>query len=322
MSAVLVTGATTPLGRSLVRALLAREGAGPVLAVGAEQEVGLPSSLAEPLLHYERTDLTRSRNVRALLFGKAKELGVQVLVHAAHHRSASDVGPRVHALNVESTRSLISLSERHPTIRRFVFLSHADVYAVDPRRAVLITEDHPLELSGGAPQRVRDRVEADLTVCTRMGLSDVQFCVLRLAEIPVADSGSQLFDYLRSRVCLRPLGFDPMLNLLSLRDGVDAIVRAVDSDVIGVMNVPGADTLPLSRAIALAQRMDLGVPGPLLSPLYRARASARHREFRYDMNHRRFHFSAILDGARARERLGYEPLHAIDAANLAKEVRA
>jgi hypothetical protein len=34
-------------------------------------------------------------------------------------------------------------------------------------------------------------------------------------------------------------------------------------------------------------------------------------EFRYDMNHRRFHFSAVLDGRRAMEILGYEPSHPI-----------
>ncbi|HMR73840.1 MAG TPA: NAD-dependent epimerase/dehydratase family protein [Polyangiaceae bacterium] len=317
----MVTGATTPLGRSVTRALLARPGDGKVLAIGAESGAGFPSTLAAPALYYERADLTRSRHIRSLLYGSAKRHNVEVVVHAAHHRSARDVGDAVHALNVRSTRELVSLSERHPTIRRFVFLSHVDVYAVDPRQSVLITEDHPLELKGHAPQRVRDRVEADLTVCTRMGLADVKYAVLRMAEVPIADSGSQLFDYLRSRVCLRPLGFDPMLNLLSLDDAVDAVVRAVDSDVEGVLNIPGADTLPLSRVIALAQRSGFGVPGPLLTPLYGARASTRGLEFRYDMNHRRFHFSAILDGTRAKELLAYEPLRPLNWDAIAAAVR-
>ena len=39
----------------------------------------------------------------------------------------------------------------------------------------------------------------------------------------VAQSGSQLHDYLQSRVCLRPMGFDPMLNVLSVDDAVRAI---------------------------------------------------------------------------------------------------
>jgi UDP-glucose 4-epimerase len=124
--------------------------------------------------------------------------------------------------------------------------------------------------------------------------------------------GSQLYDYLASRVCLRPLGFDPMLNLITIEDAVRALVLALDKPANGIFNIPGADTLPLRRAIRLWGRTGLALPGPLLAPLYAVRASALSMEFRYDMNHRRFHFSAILDGRRARDVLGYAPEHPID----------
>jgi UDP-glucose 4-epimerase len=158
---------------------------------------------------------------------------------------------------------------------------------------------------------VRDRVEADVTVCTRMGLSPLSITVLRCAEILAPDMGSQLHDYLSSRVCLRPFGFDPMLNLLTLEDTVRALVLALGTEATGIFNIPGADTLPLRRAIALWGRSGIALPGPLLAPLYAVRASALGMEFRYDMNHRRFHFSAILDGRRARNVLGYAPEHPI-----------
>jgi hypothetical protein len=45
----------------------------------------------------------------------------------------------------------------------------------------------------------------------------------------------------------------------------------------------------------------------LLAPLYRARAQALGLEFRYDLNYRRFHFSAVLDGSHAGDVLGYRP---------------
>ncbi len=87
---------------------------------------------------------------------------------------------------------------------------------------------------------------------------------------------------------------------------------ALSSDAVGVFNIPGLDTLPLCRAIEHTGRLAVGVPGPLLAPLYRVRASALGMEFRYDMNYRRFHFSAVLDGRRARDVLGYQPLEPID----------
>ena len=312
MTGVLVTGASTPLGCQLVQALLQNPAVGTVLAVGAELEPPAAIDTRSPQLVYERVDLTRPREVQRLLFGPAKKLGVARLIHTALHRSAADAGPRVHALNVESTRELLAGAERHPTLRHFVFRSHGDVYRIDPRHAVLLDEFSPLDLSAQAPQRVRDRVEADVTVCTRMGLSPLSITVLRCAEILAPEMGSQLYDYLSSRVCLRPLGFDPMLNILTIEDTVRALLLALGAEANGIFNVPGADTLPLSSAIALWGRRGLALPGPLLAPLYAVRASALGMEFRYDMNHRRFHFSAILEGRRAREVLGYEPERAVD----------
>lgn len=74
----------------------------------------------------------------------------------------------------------------------------------------------------------------------------------------------------------------------------------------------GADTLPLSRLIERVERVDVPLPGPVLGPLYVARALTRGTDFRYDLNRWRFHFSALPDGAHARAALGYEPVHPID----------
>jgi len=305
MRAALVTGATTPLGRRVVDALANDASFDRVLAVGGEP----PNAPAPPesRVVYRRVDLTKRRNLHDLLFGVGRELGVSVVVHLALHRDARDEGPSVRALNVEATRELLHQCERLPELERFVFKSSSSVYHIDPRRSALLTEEDPLELSPSAPQSVRDRVEADLTVCTRVGSSRLEVAVLRCAEILAPGVGSQLHDYLSSRLCLRPIGFDPMLNVLSLEDATRALAAAVSSRATGVFNVPGADTLPLSLAIELSGRFGIPVPGVLLAPLYRVRASALGMEFRYDVNHRRFHFSAVLDGTRAERELGFGP---------------
>jgi UDP-glucose 4-epimerase len=307
MNGVLVTGATTPLGRGFLQTLLDDGQWDPILAVGAEEQAPNLPGIASGRVLYRAVDLTRPREIHRLLFGPVRQLGIENIVHGALHRSALLRGPKVHALDVGSTRELLEHAETHPTVRRLVFRSYGDVYRVDPARPVLITEDHPLELSNSAPQRVLDRVEADLLVCTRMGLSRLCIVVLRCAEVVAPDMGSQLFDYLQSRVCFRPLGFDPMLNLLSLDDAASALRCALITEKSGIFNIPGADTLPLSLAIEKWGRTGVPVPGPLLAPLYRARAEALGLEFRYDLNYRRFHFSAVLDGKRAGELLGYRP---------------
>lgn len=310
--AVLVTGATTPIGRALVEALLDDPGVSRVLAVGVERREACGLPVEREGLSYLQADLTRAREVHDLLYGPATALDAQVIVHAPLHRSPHDRGRRVHAINVETTRALLHLAERHPTLRRFVFRSHCEIYEIRADQPTVFGEDQPIDFSPRAPQWLRDRVEADLTVCARMGLAQLEIVVVRAAECVGPDIGSQLYDYLRSSVCLRPWGYDPMINVISVEDLVEALRLAVHSHAQGVLNVAGADTLPLSAVIRAAGRVDVPLPGPLLSPLYRLRQLTRGTVFRYDLNAWRFHFSGVPDDRRAREVLGYEARWPID----------
>ncbi len=308
---LLITGATTPLGGLLVRRLLADASVEHILASGLDH-VPPPGMLpTSSRLFYAGADLTRSRVAHDLLFGPARALEVDTILHLATHRS--HVGSRAtHALDVDAARELLLLAERLPRARRFVYRSSAEVYAVRHSAPDLLDEDQPLELDVGAPPSVRDRVEADMTICGHIGTSRLDVTVLRCAEVLAPGVGSHLWDYLQSRVCLRPLGFDPMVNLLSLDDQVDALRCALSATARGIFNIPGADTLPLSRVIARWGRIDVPVPGPLLAPLYRLRTAAIGVEFRYDVNMRRFHFAAMVDGRLARAVLDYQPHHPID----------
>ena len=304
---VMITGATAPLGAALVNALRDARDVELVLAIGHDRDAPIPT---HGRVVYQATDLTRPRPLHDLVWGTARELGIDAVVHGIHHRRSSDRGARVHAQNVDATRDLLLACTNHPTIRRFVYRSFAEVYALRHTTSDVIDEESPLDFDPAAPQWIRDRVEADLTVCAHLASSPA-LAVLRLAEILAPDTGSQLWDFLQSRVCLRPLGFDPMLNVLSLADAVEAIVLALRSTAVGVFNIPGRDTLPLSRAIVESRRADIPLPGPLMTPLYELRRWLAGFEFRYDMNMRRFHFGGVLDGSRARASLGYTPRTAV-----------
>lgn len=300
---VLVSGATAPLGTALVDALLAASDVELVLAIGRDSE---PPPRLGPRLAYRTVDLTRPRALHALLWGAARELGIDAVVHGIHHRRSADVGAKVHAQNVDATRELVLACTDHPTIRRLVYRSFAEVYALRHATSDLLDEEEPLDFDPTAPQWVRDRVESDLTVCARLA-GPLSIAVLRCAEVLAPATGSQLWDYLQSRICLRPFGFDPMLNVLSIEDSVAATVAALRSAEIGVFNIPGHDTLPLSHAIEQSRRADIPVPGALMAPLYGLRRWIAGFDFRYDMNLRRFHFGGVLDGARAHTKLAYIP---------------
>lgn len=304
---VLVTGATAPLGLAVVDALLANADVELVLAVGSEHEA--PRAIG-PRFAYRRLDLTRPRVLHDLVWGDARALGIDAVLHGMQHRDPRDRGPRVHAQNVDATRELVLACIDHSTIRRLVYRSFAEVYALCRPTSDVLDEDAPLDFDPTAPQWVRDRVEADLTVCAHLG-GPLSIAVVRCAEILAPGTGSQLWDYLQSRVCLRPLGFDPMLNVLSLDDAAAALVTSLRSSATGVFNVRGLETLPLSLAIAESRRADVPVPGPLLAPLYGLRRWVAGFEFRYDLNVKRFHFGGVLDDTRARRLLGFAPRVAV-----------
>lgn len=304
---VLVTGATTPLGALLVDRLLAQPDVDHILAIGRECEA---PHRDDKRLAYRCVDLTHQRAVHDLVWGEARSLGITAVVHGMQHRNAHDTGHAIHAQNVDSTRELLLACLEHPTIDRFVYRSFAEVYALRHTTSDLLDEECPLDFDPTSPQWVRDRVEADLTVCAHLA-SRLHIAVLRCAEVLAPASGSQLWDYLQSRICLRPLGYDPMINVLSPDDATAAVLAALRSHAIGVFNVPGLDTLPLSRAIAESMRTDIPVPGPLMAPLYGLRRRLAGFEFRYDMNVRRFHFGGVVDGTRARRVLGYRPRTAV-----------
>jgi len=309
--AILVTGASAPIGERLVRALLDDSRVSHVVAATGYKPNVFPIPQNDRLTVVQ-VGLHRSRQVHDLLFGLARDLNIEVVVHTAMHLSAVDEGDRVHSFNVETVRSLIALCERHPTIQRFVLRSASAVYQVQRDLPLLIAEDHPLNMAGNAPQWVRDRIEADLTACVRMGIAPLEIAVLRMSEALAPGTGSQMFDYLQSPVCFHPIGFDPMVNLLTIEDTVRALTCATHSDAQGVFNIPGADTLPLTTCIRQWGRFGIPTPDNWLSPLYRIRRRLTGHDFRYGMNRRWFIYSGVLDGGRAQDVLGYVPSHPID----------
>ena len=302
----MITGATTAIGRALVEELLDDAGTERVIAVGAEPTRGVESDGRVVRL---RVDLRRERSIRELVFGPVREHGITTVIDMATHRAASALGS--YALNVEETRRLMHFVERVDSVERFVYRSFGDVYRARSDLPAIIDEDHPLRIGPGVPQYVLDRVEADLAVCARMGMSRIGIVVLRMAECLAPEAGSQLWDYLQSRVCMRPLGFDPMINLMSAEDAGAALALAAKSRAQGIFNIPGFDTLPLSRILERFGRTEVAVPSPLMRPAYALRRATLGADFHWSLAEDRLRYGFVLDGQRASEVLGYAPRHPV-----------
>ena len=111
---VLITGADTPVGERLARVLISDSRVDRILAI-CGGDADLYPLVDNPRVRAIHVDLVRSRRVRELLFGPARDEQIHVVVHLAMHRSPRARGSRAHAFNVEALRGIIALAERHPT---------------------------------------------------------------------------------------------------------------------------------------------------------------------------------------------------------------
>jgi len=304
MNRIMVTGASTALGIELIQSLLSDDTIEIILAIGDHHHSPLPEQGNR--LRYQRVNLNRTRQIHNLLFGPARELKIQTIIDVGLNDSHSDRN-QSHPKDSEVTRELLIMTERHPTICHYILRSYAEAYQRDSNLPSLIPEDHPLDLSSHHPAWLRDRIAADLAACSRMGMIEAKITVLRCAECLAHGVGSQLYDYLGSEICLIPMGFDPMINVISLPDLVLALRKTIQKKVQGVFNIPGADTLPLSLLIKKWGRRTVSLPSALLGPAYSLRALAHVGDFMYRHNRHRFHFGGVLDGRCAQQLLDYRP---------------
>lgn len=314
---VMVTGADTPFKCAVMAHLRSTHGVGQVVGVNTkETDRNRPATAGVRAVH---ADLSNRRDVRDLLFGDRAH-GVSTIVHGPLQVEPGALSGAHCDFDVRATRELLAAAEEAPGIRTFIFCSASSVYRLARDEPRLIGENEPLDLGSPFP-RTRSVVECDVTACTRIANSRLRIAVLRSAEVLAPGCGGQLYDYLSSHICLRPLGYDPMVNVLSLADAAQAVALAVASSAAGVFNIPGRDTLPLSELIHRTGRVGLPLPGPLLAPLYRARSALTAGRFRYALDEMRFHYGAILDGRKAESVLGYVPQHAVHLGTLFRSLK-
>ena len=140
-----------------------------------------------------------------------------------------------------------------------------------------------------------------------MDSKNINIVILRPTNIVGRNIHGTLNAYFDSPICLKPMGYDPMINLIHVRDVVGAIQLCVHKKVHGIFNLSGKETAPLSEFIRLNDARKLGLPGPLIplvNSVLRRLGLTRHY---YSVEADIMHHSALLDDARARKTLDWKP---------------
>jgi UDP-glucose 4-epimerase len=294
--AVLITGIVGRLGRRLARSLH-RERA--VMGVDRRPFPDRPKDVVHHELDIRRKktrDVFRKGNIAAVI-----HLGIM------HDPRAS--AAEHHTWNVAGFQKILEYVAEYE-IPKLVVLSSANVYGPRPDNPQFLTEDAPL-LGGAAFSEIRDLVEVDILAQSFFWKRpETETVILRPVHI-LGSVRNAPSNYLRLPVTPVLMGFDPMIQVVHEDDVVRAIERAVRPGVRGIFNLAGPPASSLSGVLKILGRPSVPVPHTLaeaaLSQLWRLRVASFPAP---ELDHIRF--VCMVEDRRAREVLGYAPVHTLE----------
>ncbi len=215
-----------------------------------------------------------------------------------------------HTYNVVGTKKLIGYCEKYG-VRKFLMLSTANVYGPRPENTQFLTEDSPL-LGDQDFHEIRDLITVDhLCQSFFWKVPEVETVILRPVHI-VGRVHNAPSNYLRLKRPPTVMGFDPMVQIIHEEDVVRAIIAALKPGIRGVFNIVGPGELPLSRILRVLGKKPLPFPAPIGEPLLRALWRWKLTSFPPpEVDYIRY--LNTVDGGLAREVLGFEPKHTMEA---------
>ena len=256
---VLVTGAAGRLGGLVVRRLHRTRR---VTAIDRRPFAGYPRDV---VVH--RLDIRRRKCEDVF-----RTMPVTAVVHLGIMHDPRRGAEEHHTFNVAGTQQLLEYCVRHG-VRKFVFLSSANVYGPRPSNPQFLTEDAPL-MAAGTFQAIGDLVAVDMYVQSFFWKEPaIETVVLRPVHI-VGQVHNAPSNYLRLRRIPMLAGFDPMVQIIDEQDVALGIELALRPGVRGVFNLAGPPPVPLSTVVGLTGKPVLHVP-------HRAFADAMQRMWRW-----------------------------------------
>lgn len=293
---VVLTGIASRFGRMLARALHQHY---PVVGLDPRGAHHMPSDIE--VLPY---DIRRKKAEDVF-----RREPVQAVIHLPGEGAQSQGGRDGRHQAVVGTRRILDFCQKHD-VPKVVIVSSSALYGPSPDNNQFLTEEAPL-LAGRENSAMRDLVEADMIATTFFWRHpEVDTVVLRPAHL-VGRLSNPVSLYLRSQPVPTMLGYDPMVQVLSPDDAIDAILLALKPGIRGVFNIAGPAPAPLSEILRRLGRTRVPLPEPLLrmaigTLLGRSRKDIGPTE----LDHLKY--ICMVDDRAARETLGYRPLRTLD----------
>jgi UDP-glucose 4-epimerase len=305
---VMITGVTSTVGRHLAQHLYDDPRVGCILGVALDPRPYYFKDLDPARFRYLECNILKYRQLTNLFHSKAfRDAAPDTVVHLAFMSRPEGADEDMHELNIDGTRRLLDRCLETPSITKFIFKSSCIVYKVRHDNPVYLDENADLNFDTDADRWVKDRVDADMICSAHMDNPRVKIVVLRFSSIMGAHVRGHLNSYFDSPVVFKVAGFDPMLNLIHMKDVIQALRLSVFKDVKGIFNIGGLTTAPISTIAELNRARCVSLAEPLLGPVNRLMRGMGWTRFYYAVDRDRMKYTALLDDSRARKILGYHP---------------
>lgn len=233
--------------------------------------------------------------------------GVEAVLHLAFHFNPRKQSQESHELHSIGTMHLLNACARQ-NVKKIVVGSTTYCYGAFPTNPNFLPESFPLR-GGQLSSYIRDRVDVEKQF-TEYQKEKPQCVVTILRPCSVLGPNVENFAtrYLSRPVCLTPLGFDPLIQVVHEEDVLRAFQLALEKDVRGPFNIVGRGVLPLLTALRISGRVALPVASFMLYPMVQALWMSNlaivppgFLDF--------LHYLWVADGGKAKNELGFEPTY-------------
>lgn len=304
---VLITGVTTSIGRNLVMHLATNPKVGMIFGVARGEKPYYFNDLPSDKFVYRRSNILKYRELKNLFLSKTfRGAKINSVIHLAFQNRPVR-GEDTHRLNVEGTRDLLQKCIETPGIDKFIFKSSDVVYKLMPHNPTFLDENAALNFDPGVDQWIKDRVDADMICRSFMDNKRLKIVLLRMSNIIGRNIEGQLNAYFDSKPVFKTAGFNPLVNLLHMKDVIQAIRLALLKNVKGIYNIAGLDTAPISTFAELNGSRVVGLPESLLAPVNWLQRKMGLTQYYYSVDRERQKYTALLDISKAKRDLGYKP---------------
>ena len=297
---VLITGVSTPLGTQLARRLVAD----PEIKYLAGMD-SRPPGTDLGRMDFLEVDIREPSQLEVL-----PRMRVDTVVHNnILRRPRRGMSPQAaHDINVIGSLQLLAACEKADTIRAIVVRGSAGIYGSEPAAPQFFTE----EMSRLYPLRTRFQRDVGEIENYFAGFARrrpaVTCTMLRYQPAIGTALDTQVTRYLSLPIVPTYLGFDPRLQFVHERDGLEALVAALKRPVRGAVNVASRGTIGLTRMVRVSRRPSVPIPSPLFDPAVAAGNRLGMAELSADFR-RLLRYGRGVDLTRLTEEVGFRPRH-------------